>query len=278
MNLEVASLTDTGRTRDINEDRLYVQVLNASGQPPLGMLVVCDGMGGHLGGELASHWAIEAVKNELGTCFCRNDQRTTIRLDENAVMAAVTGESHTQPLAASQSAQAVLKAVEKANDVVWNFTRQKTAEAGDAGTTLVMAWIEGRQAIIANVGDSRAYLLRQGKLIQITNDHSVVWGLVRSGQIKEEEIYSHPQRSVIYRSIGQKETVSPDLYTEELQGGDILMLCSDGLWEMVHDKEWMAKVILSSRSLADACALLVEAANQAGGDDNISVILARIQD
>jgi len=168
--------------------------------------------------------------------------------------------------------------VERANEVVWNFTRQKLAEAGDAGTTLVLAWIEGRQVVLANVGDSRAYVLRGGKLTQITNDHSVVWGLVRSGQIKVEEIYTHPQRSVIYRSIGQKDTVSVDLYTEELLAGDVLMLCSDGLWEMVHDQDWMVKVIESARSLNDACQLLVEAANQAGGDDNISVILARIQD
>jgi PPM family protein phosphatase len=278
MNLDVASLTDIGRRREINEDGLYVQVLNASGQAPLGLLVVCDGMGGHLGGELASQWAIEAVKKELGDCFCRNDQRATIRLDESAVLAAVTGQTTTQPLAASQSAQAVLKAVERANEVVWNFTRQKIAEAGDAGTTLVLAWIQGRQVIIANVGDSRAYVMRAGKFTQITNDHSVVWGLVRSGQLREEEIYTHPQRSVIYRSIGQKETVSVDLYTEELNDGDILMLCSDGLWEMVHDKEWMSKVVQSSRSLNDACVLLIEAANQGGGDDNISVILARVQE
>jgi serine/threonine protein phosphatase PrpC len=205
MHLDIATLTDKGRQRDVNEDSLYAQVLNVSETEPIGLLVVCDGMGGHLGGECASHWAIETLKKELGDLFCSRDSRATLKLSEAELEAVISGHQVTRKLDISGIGTEITEAVEKANQVVMEYARQKPSEAGDAGTTLTMAVVKNGAAMIANVGDSRTFILRDGILRQITNDHSLVWGLYMKQQISEEEIYTHPSRSVIYRSLGQKE-------------------------------------------------------------------------
>jgi len=145
-----------------------------------------------------------------------------------------------------------------------------------SGSTLTMAVVEGPLALIANVGDSRTYLLRDHQLQQITIDHSVVAGLVASGRITLEESYNHPQTGLIYRCLGYMPTVEVDVFRQELQDGDMLLLCTDGLWEMVRDPRRMVSIIEEAPTLDLAAQQLVDAANAAGGKDNISVVLVRV--
>jgi protein phosphatase len=275
MKLEAAALTDPGRQRDINEDRAWAQVFEASEGGPMGLFIVCDGMGGHLGGEVASHWAVETLKSELVDLFFSKDPRATLRLSDAEIKAIVEGSQATRISPATRIETQIRKAIEKANQVLLNYAQKRPEKAAEAGTTLTMAVVSGRRLVVANVGDSRTYLMRNGKLQQITQDHSLVATLVASGQIQPKEVFSHPQRNMIYRSLGQKRQIQIDTYGDILQPGDTLLLCSDGLWEMVRDEAIMANLIGSAASLERACQKLIDAANQAGGEDNISVVLVK---
>jgi protein phosphatase len=163
-------------------------------------------------------------------------------------------------------------AVRRANTVVRDFARNRPAEAGDAGATVTMVLVKGRTAYVANVGDSRTYLLREGWLKALTKDHSLVASLAASGQIKAEEIYSHPGRNVILRSLGGKADVEADIYTRALLAGDRILLCSDGLWEMVRDPQ-ITVIMAKAPSPTEACQRLIRAANDNGGEDNISAVV-----
>ena len=144
------------------------------------------------------------------------------------------------------------------------------------GCTLTLALVHGSEAVVANVGDSRTYQMRQGKLKPISQDHSIVARLVEQGMIKPQEIYTHEQRNVIYRTVGDRADLQVDMFDVDLESGDRLLLCSDGLWEMVHDPS-LEDVLLESYDAQQACNRLVEMANQAGGQDNISVIVINVQ-
>lgn len=276
MNLEARALTDPGRERDMNEDRAWAQVFEASEGNPMGLFIVCDGMGGHMGGEVASHWAVEAIKVELADLFCQKDPRATVRLSEAEIKAIVEGTDSTRMSPGIRVESQIRNAIQKANQVVMDYSEKRPEKAAEAGATLTMAVVIGRRTIIANVGDSRTYLLRDHKLRQISQDHSLVASLVASGQIKPEDVFSHPQRNMIYRSLGQKRQLQIDTFGEVLEPGDYLLLCSDGLWEMVHDEDLMVRLIESANSLDNACKKLVDAANKAGGEDNISVVLVHV--
>jgi serine/threonine protein phosphatase PrpC len=165
--------------------------------------------------------------------------------------------------------------VERANEVVRGIARAKPAEAADTGSTVTMAVIQGSMACVANVGDSRTYLYRAGQLTPITRDHSVVASLAAAGMIGPEEIYTHPQRNLIYRSLGNKPEVEVDIFRQALQPGDRLLLCSDGLWEMVRDPQ-MAEIMGKAPSPQAACQQLIEAANANGGEDNIAAVVVWI--
>ncbi len=277
INLEAAVLTDPGRRRPLNEDQAWMQVFAASDGEAVGLFVVCDGVGGHMGGEVASHWAVEAVRRNLGDLFCPPDPRATVHLSRAEVDAAIQGIDATRHTSLQQMEALVREAVQKANQVVYDYARQKPEQAGDAGTTLTLALLVDNRAVIANVGDSRTYLLRAGRLKQITHDHSLVATLVASGQIKPEEIYIHPQRNLIYRSLGQRREVQVDVFVQLVQPGDHLLLCSDGLWEMVQDEALIARLILEAKTPDLACQRLVEAANTAGGEDNIGVVVVKVK-
>lgn len=276
MNLTAVALTDKGKVRDINEDRAWQQVFSPSEGDPLGLMIVSDGMGGHLGGEVASHWTVETIRHELADLFCSANSRDTVRLSEDDIQNAVQGVQSTRQLPAQWIEKRARDAVMHANQVVRQVAQNKPEEAADAGATLTLAVVKGNLAIIANVGDSRTYLIRGNKMKQITSDHSVVATLVASGQIKPEDVYTHPQRNIIFRSLGQKENVEVDVFQEELIEGDVLLLCSDGLWEMIREPQ-ILKIIQSTPKLELAAKKCIAAANKAGGTDNISVVLGRLQ-
>ncbi len=254
VTLVVGYCTDVGQERSLNEDSLLTLDLTPvfrSKSATVGLYAVADGMGGHEAGDVASHAAITTVA------------QMAIR---DVLRPAAAGE----PLPdlgewLTQASQAASKAV---------YDRRR--EAGtDMGTTLVMALFVGDTATIANVGDSRAYHLKPDGIAQVTVDHSLVERLVATGQIKPEEAANHPQKNVIYRVVGDKASVENDVYERRLAPGEALLLCSDGLDGMVDDEQiW--QVWRTSTSPQEACERLVEAANEAGGVDNIATVIVRV--
>jgi len=250
----VGHRTDVGRERSLNEDSLLtldMAVVFRSVGVPVGLFAVADGMGGHQAGDVASRVAIGAVA----------------RL---AVGEVLTPAAAGEELPDAREWLAV--AIEAANQAV--YERRKAAGT-DMGTTLVMALVVGDTATIANVGDSRAYLLGQDGIAQLTTDHSLVERLVATGQITREEAAVHPQKNVIYRVIGDRPQVEVDLFERRLAPGEALLLCSDGLSGMVPDEQiW--QIWRTSTSPQEACDRLVEAANEAGGEDNITAVLVQI--
>lgn len=276
MKLDVSTLTHPGEKRVTNEDLVWSQTYSDSQGMQLGLLIVCDGMGGHLGGEYASYWATEAIKREMSSLFYPVDPRATVNLSPLPDDTIQIENNPRNKKLDKELEYLIHNAIQSANRVVYQYAHNKPELAADSGTTVTMAVIQGEQALIANVGDSRTYILRDHELRQISEDHSLVARLIAKGQIEPQEIYTHPKRSMIYRSLGQKETVQIDTFWEELHEGDYLLLCSDGLWEMVRDPAVIATIIEDAPSLDKGCQGLVEAANIAGGEDNVSVVLAKI--
>jgi len=208
-------------------------------EPPL--YAVADGMGGHRAGEVASRVALE-------------------ELIANAPRSA--------------DSKALARAVRAANRAVIE-SADKTRTRSGMGTTLTAAMVDGTHIAIAHVGDSRAYLLHEGRLTRITDDHSMVADLVRQGALTEEDARFHPQRSVITRALGSDHNMLADLYDVEAAAGDRLLLCTDGLTGMIPD-DYIADLLAAEREPEAAAAKLVEAANRAGGYDNITVIVVDI--
>jgi serine/threonine protein phosphatase PrpC len=254
VTLVVGYCTDVGQERSLNEDSLLTLELTPvyrSKSGTVGVYAVADGMGGHEAGDVASQAAIATVAQ-----MALHD----------VLRPAAAGES-LPDLGAwlTQAAQAASKAV---------YDR-RTEAGSDMGTTLVMALLVGDMVTIANVGDSRAYHLKPDGIAQVTVDHSLVERLVATGQIKREEAASHPQKNVIYRVVGDKPGVENDIYERRLAPGEALLLCSDGLDGMVDD-EHIWQVWRASTSPHEACQRLVEAANEAGGVDNITVVIVQV--
>jgi len=210
---------------------------------------VADGMEGHEGGEIASGMAVRFVADFvmhrlLDLAGAPLDPETLLR-----------------------------EAIQGANQAV----RQAAQERGtDMGTTVTAALVLGNRAYIANVGDSRTYLIgAAGEVRRVTTDHSLVESLVAVGMIQPEEVYTHPQRNEVYRNLGDKPQVEVDTFVERLRPGDVLLLCSDGLWEMVQDPFDIAALVHNAASPQAASEALVRAANEGGGEDNIAVIVVR---
>lgn len=255
-------LTHVGRVRKNNED--YVGVfqlgLDQTGSaPPVGLYVVADGMGGQSAGEFASEGSVRhAFVRFINEQVLPDLQRSTRRLDEAT---AVTPQQQLENL------------VQVANQIVYQANQKAHT---DRGSTMTAALIIGHKATIANVGDSRTYLLREGQLRQITQDHSLVYSLYLAGQISEDELYTHPRKNEIHRSIGGKATVQVDLFSERLQAGDKLLLCSDGLWEMVRNPS-IQQLLASSASPQTICDQLIRLANENGGEDNVTAIVIAME-
>jgi len=249
----VGSAQSVGKQRDHNEDTLLTfNAIIADGDMgiPFGLFVIADGMGGHLHGEVASGSAARALSEYL------------IKLLYPSLLGL-------DPEPQSDSLQEILEnAVREAQQAVL-----KRAPGG--GTTLTAALVIGEQVTMAHVGDSRAYFIyMDGRMQAMTLDHSLVRRLVDLGQLTEEQARVYPQKNVLYRALGQTEPFRPDIHTHLIPHPGFVLICSDGLWGCVSDTE-MFNIVTSSSNPSMACNRLVEAANNAGGPDNISVILVQ---
>ena len=236
------SITATGRVRNSNQDYVFCEE-NAVGSFP-NLFLVADGMGGHQAGDMASRICVEEMVRQIQA----TDRKTPVSVLEQAVSAA--------------------------NQKIYQTATQDKALEG-MGTTLVGTVIEGDTAYIVNIGDSRLYQLRDS-LRQITVDHSLVEEMVQSGEIQKNEMRTHPNKNIITRALGTDTSVRPDCFEIEVQEGDVLLLCSDGLSNMLEDNQIENIVRANGENLRQAGECLVKQANDAGGKDNISVILIRL--
>lgn len=249
----IGKKTDIGRQREKNQDSLYTFesfIQTSMGQDSFGIFIVADGMGGYQKGEIASNLAARAAAGYI---------------TRHVYLPYITqaASSAQMPLT-----EALKNAVHLANDAV-------VQETPEAGTTLTMAVVMGSQAYLAHVGDSRAYLYHDGELQQITQDHSLVARLVELGQATAEEAHNHPQRNVLYRAIGQTETLEVETYLQSIPNHGYLLMCSDGLWGMIPDEE-IIRILNAAASPEDAAQTLIDVANANGGDDNITALLVGI--
>jgi serine/threonine protein phosphatase PrpC len=289
LKLTAADKTDVGKQRDQNEDSAYKRV-ESSDNGDKGLFIVADGMGGYKAGEVASKLAIETISKELDFFFKPLHDQPTIKLDRanldpnkisnaNASPASAPSDQKTQKLSETQAVPTIedqfSSAIQQANKAIVRYGEQKSAARG-LGSTVTAALIQNDHAYIANVGDSRTYLLRGNKLTPITRDHSLVARLVESKQIEPDEVYTHPQRNLIYRSLGAgHKNVEVDVFHEVLQPGDKLLLCSDGLWEMVRHQD-LLNMLSEQNAPQMICEKLINLANQNGGEDNITAIVVHV--
>ncbi len=247
-------LSDPGMVRGNNQDAMFSLLMTGASTddlPDVGVFMVADGMGGHQEGERAAAITTRMVARHV--------------LRE--VVLALLEQRMDDPDRVS-IAEVLRAAVHEANDSV-------NEQIPEGGTTVTATVILGDLAHIAHVGDSRAYLLSEGSLEQITRDHSLVQRLIELDQLTPEEAAEHPQRNVLYRAIGQSETLDVDAITRRLLPRSRLLLCSDGLWNMVSE-ETIAEVIEKHSDPQRACAELVKLANERGGPDNITAILVQM--
>lgn len=252
LDYQVGRRSHPGKVRTLNEDSLLSLELSSIQQGtilPCGLFAIADGMGGHASGDLASGMVINTIAKKA---LCEIVSLQTPAFDRYMDWLKET--------------------VQAANLAVYE-TRKKAGN--DMGSTLVLCLLIGTQAYLAHQGDSRIYLVNQGSIQQLTTDHSLVQHMVTTGQISQDEARNHPQRNVIYRSLGDKPTVEVDCLTQQVFPHDRLLLCSDGLTSVLEDDK-LQKIVLDANSPQEACDRLIEAANSAGGEDNISVIVIEI--
>lgn len=245
-----------GRQRDNNEDAIFAQtatIATSKATLPMGIFIVADGMGGHENGHLASDIASRAMSTYL-----------TQRL-HNPLFGV-------DPEPPQESLQEILRqGVRNAHDAI-----VKGAPGG--GTTMTAVLVMNSQMTVAHVGDTRAYAIyMDGRVQTLTRDHSLVKRLEELGQITAEEAAVHPQKSMLYRALGQGEPVEPDVFTASMPQPGYLLICSDGLWGVLSEEE-LFNIVVSAPNPHSACQNLIEAANNAGGPDNITAILVRLVD
>jgi len=254
--LLVGSAQSVGKQRDHNEDTLFsltATIADGRRDLPFGIFIIADGMGGHQHGEVASTMAVRAMSDYL------------IKKMYSPLMGMDT-ETQIDSLH-----EIMGKGVSKAQQAV-------VENAPGGGTTLTAALVVGERVTFAHVGDSRAYFLYlDGRMQAVTMDHSLVRRLIELGQLTEEEAAVHPQRNVLYRALGQTEPFEPEINTMVLPHPGYLLICSDGLWGVVPEAE-IFRIVMNAENPSLACHRLVEAANAAGGPDNISVVLLQYLD
>lgn len=242
--LKSYSVTDIGRKRQLNQDYVFSCAKPMGNMPNL--FIVADGMGGHKAGDYASKCTVETIEKEIKLSFEKNP--TII----------------------------IKKAIQKANKEI----RKRAAEDSNLqgmGTTVVVATVIGKYLQVANVGDSRLYVVNDTEIKQITRDHSLVEEMIRLGGITREDARLHPDKNIITRAIGVKDEVEIDFFTVELRPSDCILMCSDGLTNMLPDKEILEilKEHNDPKQLQEAAQALIDAANNNGGKDNIAVVLVR---
>ena len=237
--MKTFSVVDIGRKRDVNQDFVYVSDKPIGNLPNL--LIVADGMGGHKAGDFASRFVVESLKEDISKS-AEDGPEATIR-----------------------------KAIQSANHRLIEVAKQDVRLEG-MGTTLVVATVIEHTLYFANIGDSRLYLLNDS-IKQLSKDHSFVQEMVRLGGINAEEAKHHPDKNIITRAIGAKKNVEIDFFEYRIQKGDMILMCTDGLSNMIEDEE-MYRIVKSSRDIVEAVTRLVERANENGGNDNIGVVLA----
>jgi len=238
LNLQAAGRTDVGQIRTTNEDAFGYCIDD-------GVFALCDGMGGAAAGEIASRIAVDTLIERLCAAGSQENRRKVLE-----------------------------EAIADANQRV-HTRAAKDATLHGMGTTLVALAVGGDRALIGNVGDSRCYLFRHGKLSRQTLDHSLVDEQVRLGQLTQDEADHSPLRNVITRAIGTQTSVSPDISELALRKGDVILLCSDGLTKEVSD-EHIAAILAHAGDLDELCASLIGSAKAAGGHDNVTAIVVRI--
>jgi len=249
MEYAAAARTDVGRKRQGNEDSLCVA-------PDLGLYVVADGMGGHAAGEVASRLAVDTIRECMQKYLGGADL-------------AIQG----QPIATcSREATFLLSSIQVANRMIFDAAQGRREYRG-MGTTLVSVLAVNNNVALAHVGDSRIYRIRDDRIVQLSRDHSVVQQQVDRGILSAEEAHESQYRHLITRALGLKESVEVDLTEEPVLPGDILLLCSDGLSDLLEDEEILAIVKEHADDLEKACQALVDRANYKGGDDNITAVL-----
>jgi PPM family protein phosphatase len=244
MTLEFHCATDTGRARNNNEDSAVIDEATS-------LVVLADGMGGYNAGEVASGMCTSFIKTELGRWL------------------AEASESATD----TDVRRAMDICVDNANRAIFNAANSNPQYAG-MGTTLVVAVFRDSRLLMGHVGDSRGYRLRGGRLTQITRDHSLLQEQMDAGLITVEQAAFSANKNLVTRAVGVEDTVLLEMHLHEVQPGDVYLMCSDGLSDMLDD-ESIAQLLLANHSLDAAASGLIAAANEAGGKDNISVVLAR---
>lgn len=237
--MKTFSITNIGRRREMNQDYMFTSE-TAVGKLP-NLFIVADGMGGHKAGEYASKFAVETLVD-------------TVRESEIGEPVAV-----------------VKTALKKANRLL-KSEAQKDISKNGMGTTVVAATIIKNVLYAANVGDSRLYVINREKIEQITRDHSLVEEMVRLGEMDKAQAKDHPDKNIITRAIGVTSDLTIDFFEMEIKPGDIILMCSDGLTNMIDDED-IRKIVLSQRDIVEIAEKLVNTANENGGKDNITVVL-----
>lgn len=239
-----AARTNVGRVRSNNEDAFYVP--QDSGKD-CSLFIVADGMGGHRGGEVASQIAVKEVSDYINARFSEDLNENNIRnLIKDSIVEA--------------NKKILMRAME-------------SEELAGMGTTLTLALFSRKKVFIGHVGDSRAYLIRNNDIIQLTRDHSLVWQLMEEGRLTMDETRTHPMKNIITKALGIETVIEPDFLEYDLEEDDIIIICSDGLTNMLEDYE--IKNIVCGQELETAADVLVQAANLHGGLDNITVELIK---
>ncbi len=236
------SITDIGESRQINQDYIFCEENSIGGLPNL--FIVADGMGGHKAGDYASRFCVEVFTERIRA----NQQKTPIGM--------------------------ISDALQYTNDLLLEEANAKNDLQG-MGTTFVAATIIDSVLYVANVGDSRLYVVCDG-IKQITEDHSLVEEMVKTGKIDRKDVRFHPNKNIITRALGANTTVTPDYFEVELKEGDIVLMCSDGLTNMLEDRDIMDIVREYSDDLETAAKTLVNKANENGGRDNISIVIVKL--
>lgn len=252
-HLSFGQSTDVGMVRSTNQDAVFSFFMTsrtADQRPDFGLFIVADGMGGHHDGEKASAIATQMV---------------AFQVTNHIYLPMLTGENDADRIPITE---ALIDSVQRANSEV-------IARVPEGGTTLTAAAVIGDLAYIVHVGDSRVYLITKDGIEQITRDHSLVQRLVELDQLTPEEALNHHQKNVLYRALGQSETIEVDALTRRLPPNSRLMLCSDGLWNMVGEQE-IAEIVMQHDNPQEACDKLVALANTHGGTDNITAIILQI--